>query len=77
MTEVFTLDARNLMCPEPILEAQAAIADLAPGTSMVVLATDLAAPIDFEVWCQQKGHRYLGSSNSEDWLEIRLIKKSA
>jgi tRNA 2-thiouridine synthesizing protein A len=77
MSEVFTLDARDLMCPEPILKAQSAIGDLAPGSSMIVLATDLAAPIDFEVWCQQKGHRYMGSSDTGEWLVIRLKKNSA
>lgn len=70
------LDARGMVCPEPILEAEKSIKELAPGDIMLVLATDPAAPIDFEVWCLHRGHRYLGSEESGEWLEIKLEKSS-
>ena len=41
-----TLDARGLACPLPLVKARAALADLAPGDVLVVLATDPEAPID-------------------------------
>ena len=68
------LDARGLMCPEPILKAEIAVRALTAGTELLVLATDQASPIDFEVWCLQKGHCYLGCEDSGQWLEIRIRK---
>ena len=40
------VDARGLLCPLPLLRARAALATLAPGEHLVVLATDPEAPID-------------------------------
>ena len=73
---VVTLDTRGLMCPEPILKAESAIGEIDAGSELLVLATDPAAPIDFEVWCQHKGHHYIGSENTGQWLEISLRKKT-
>jgi tRNA 2-thiouridine synthesizing protein A len=41
-----TLDARGLNCPLPLIKARAALAGLAAGDVLVVLATDPEAPID-------------------------------
>ena len=71
------LDTRGLMCPEPVNRAAAAVEKLSAGAEMLVLATDPVAPIDFEVWCQHAGLRYLGCKDSGDWLEIRIQKKPA
>jgi tRNA 2-thiouridine synthesizing protein A len=40
------LDARGLLCPLPALKARRALAALAPGEVLVVLATDPEAPVD-------------------------------
>jgi tRNA 2-thiouridine synthesizing protein A len=40
------LDARGLLCPIPALKARRALAALAPGEVLVVLATDPEAPVD-------------------------------
>ena len=40
------LDARGLACPLPAIKARRALADLAPGETLVVLATDPEAPVD-------------------------------
>lgn len=40
------LDARGLLCPLPALKARRALAELAPGETLVVLATDPEAPVD-------------------------------
>jgi tRNA 2-thiouridine synthesizing protein A len=68
------LDARGLVCPEPIHEAERAIRALPPGACLKVLATDLAAPIDFEAWCFHQGHRYAGALERTDCLEIKVFK---
>lgn len=72
-----TLDARGMVCPEPIREAEQAIRRLAPGSRLKVLATDPAAPIDFEAWCFHRGHEYQGVSEVNAWLEIVVVKGSA
>ncbi|MBT8061177.1 MAG: sulfurtransferase TusA family protein [Xanthomonadales bacterium] len=66
------LDARGLMCPEPIRLAELASRKLADNDVLEVLATDLAAPIDFEAWAMGKGHSYLGDWSHESWLVIRV-----
>jgi len=66
------LDTRGLMCPEPIRLAQLASRELADGQMLEVLATDMAAPIDFEAWCAGQGHRYVGDHSEQTWLVIRV-----
>ena len=43
-----TLDLRGLKCPLPALMAKKALAKLAPGTALVVLADDPMAVVDAE-----------------------------
>ncbi len=40
------VDARGLACPLPTIKARAALAQLAEGDTLVVLATDPEAPVD-------------------------------
>lgn len=68
------LDTRGMMCPEPISEAALALRTLAPGETLLVLATDPAAPIDFEAWCMRRRHDFLSCNEVENGWEIRLRK---
>ena len=70
------LDARGLMCPEPIRKAECFVRELTPGATITVLATDPASAIDFEAWCRQRGHVYHRCEDSGQWLEITIQKKS-
>ena len=69
-----TLDARGLMCPEPIKIAEQQLRQMDAGSLLKVQATDAASPIDFEVYCLQKGHQYLNCTDTGEWLEISLKK---
>ena len=40
------LDVRGLRCPIPLIRAREALPALAPGDTLVVLATDPEAPVD-------------------------------
>ena len=71
-TSIVELDARGLMCPEPIALAQSRIAGLRPGEVLRVLTTDPAAPIDFEVWCLRRGHRFIACVATPEGHEISL-----
>jgi len=50
------LDARGLNCPMPILKAQRALREIAPGDVLRVLATDPVSVEDFPDFCRSRGH---------------------
>ncbi|MBF0143192.1 MAG: sulfurtransferase TusA family protein [Magnetococcales bacterium] len=50
------VDARNLLCPMPILRAEAAIAEMAPGEILALLATDPGLERDLPAWCRVNHH---------------------
>jgi len=50
-----TLDARGLKCPLPVLKARRALKALPPGEALEVLATDPAAPKDFQAFAREAG----------------------
>lgn len=50
------LDCRGLKCPLPVLKLEKRIEAVAPGTTLVVLATDPMAKIDIPLYCRQRGH---------------------
>ena len=50
-----TLDVRGLACPLPAVKARRALAGVAPGSALVVLATDPEAPIDLAALAADAG----------------------
>lgn len=50
------VDARGLKCPLPVLRMEKALAALAPGAALAVLATDPMAKVDIPLFCTQQGH---------------------
>jgi tRNA 2-thiouridine synthesizing protein A len=70
---VTTVDARGLACPLPLTMAKRAMAALAPGEELLVLATDREAPIDLAAWAARDGHAY-SEARREGWTEHRLVK---
>ena len=65
------LDARGLLCPLPALKARRALAALAPGEELVVLATDPEAPVDVGAL----GRPRRGRARGGVW-RITLVKDS-
>ncbi len=57
MAVIVDVDARGLSCPAPVLAARAALAALAPGARIRVLADDPLSPVDLAAWCARAGHR--------------------
>ena len=68
------LDLRGLNCPLPILRTKKALATVATGTVLRVLATDPGAPADFEQFCRQTGNILL-ESIAEDSLYVLLVRR--
>ena len=56
------LDTSGLTCPIPILEAKKALAGMVKGARLEVVATDPAAPKDFEAFCRATGNTLIASS---------------
>lgn len=50
------VDARGLNCPLPILRAKKALAELASGDILHVVATDPSSMRDFQAFCRQTGN---------------------
>ena len=70
-----TVDARGLLCPEPLVLCKQALDELEAGATVHVIATDPHAEIDFEVFTRRTSHRLVESA----WLDERyhvLIRKA-
>lgn len=65
------LDARNLLCPLPVIRTQDAIAGLAPGDELLVHCTDPGALHDIPTWCRINGHQVLATEQQD--RDIRIL----
>ena len=74
MTQDFDveIDARDLLCPLPVLRARKKLAAMTPGQVLRVLATDAASIIDMPHFCTQSGHSYLGCDDQDGALAHRI-----
>ena len=52
-----TLDARNSLCPMPVIKTQNKIYQLAAGDILEVTSTDPGALNDIPAWCRINVHR--------------------
>jgi tRNA 2-thiouridine synthesizing protein A len=69
------LDVRGLNCPLPILRAKKALADLASGQVLRVLATDPGAVKDFQAFAKQTGNPLLSHAEEEKVFTFYMQKK--
>lgn len=65
MTPDHDLDARDLLCPLPVLKARKRLAAMRSGQVLRVVTTDPMALIDLPHFCAQSGHDYLGASDAQ------------
>lgn len=68
----FVLDARQLLCPLPVIRAQNRIAELSPGDTLEVQATDPGALHDIPAWCRVHGHEVLETRQEGHEIVVRL-----
>ena len=54
-----TLDARNILCPLPVIRTQDAIADLAADDVLHISCTDPGVINDIPTWCRINGHEVI------------------
>lgn len=68
----FVLDARYLLCPMPVIRTQNRIAELAPGDTLEVQATDPGALHDIPAWCRIHGHEVLSVSREASEVSVTV-----
>jgi tRNA 2-thiouridine synthesizing protein A len=59
------LDTRGLNCPLPILKAKKALADMASGDVLKVVATDPGSVRDFQAFARQTGNELVEQNSGE------------
>ncbi|MEZ5834407.1 MAG: sulfurtransferase TusA family protein [Geminicoccaceae bacterium] len=69
------MDARGLSCPIPLLKARQALMLIASGERITVIATDPAAPADFEAFCEESGHELIETAEAAGLYCITVQKK--
>ena len=52
----YELDARNTLCPMPVIKTQNKVNELQPGDTLTVTCTDPGALNDIPAWCRINGH---------------------
>ena len=69
------LDARGLNCPLPILKAKKALAEMASGEVLRVLATDPGSVRDFQAFARQTGNTLVGQSENNQEFTFFMKRK--
>jgi tRNA 2-thiouridine synthesizing protein A len=67
-----TLDARNLLCPMPVIRLQNTAKTLADGDILKVICTDPGALNDIPAWCRINGHSVLETQKDDKELIITI-----
>ena len=65
-----TLEARNTLCPMPVIKTQNKIAELQPGDILEVTCTDPGALNDIPAWCRINGHIVKETRENDDEVVI-------
>jgi len=64
------VDARNLLCPMPVIRTQDAVVKLQPGDLLRVLCTDPGVLHDIPAWCRVHGHEVCDIEEHEHEITI-------
>ena len=68
----YRLDARNMLCPLPVIKTQDRAAELEPGDTLEVICTDPGALNDIPAWCRINGHKVVGTAQSNEEVIVTL-----
>ena len=73
MSKEYTeLDARNLMCPLPVIRAQDKVNTMQAGERLKVICTDPGALNDIPAWCRINGHRVISTQNDDRMIAVLI-----
>ena len=73
--QLHRVDARGLACPMPIVKTAQAIAGMASGELLEVLATDAGSVKDFAAWSKTTGHALVEQSEEGGVYRFVLRRK--
>ena len=62
----YTLDARRMLCPMPVIKTQDKVIELQAGDQLTVICTDPGALNDIPAWCRINGHKVLETKEQDD-----------
>ncbi len=69
------LDAKGLMCPEPVMMLHVKVKEMASGQVLRILATDPSTTRDIRKFCSFLGFEFLSQAEDEKGVFEYLIKK--
>ncbi|WP_026193649.1 sulfurtransferase TusA [Teredinibacter turnerae] len=69
-----SIDARGLLCPEPVMMLHNAVRDAAPGDVIEVLATDPSTQRDITRFCEFLSHELVAVAQQDDEYRF-LVRK--
>jgi tRNA 2-thiouridine synthesizing protein A len=68
----YQLDARQLLCPMPVIRVQNRVQELQPDDVLEVVCTDPGAANDVPAWCRINGHRVLDVQRDNNEITITI-----
>ena len=75
ITEDQLVDARDLMCPMPVMAATRAMRRLIPGQVLKVMATDRGSLADIPAWAEENGNELL-ESGEDGGVFVFYVRKA-
>ena len=68
----YTLDARNSLCPMPVIKTQNKVAELQAGDTLEVTCTDPGVLNDIPAWCRINGHSVIETQEKNEEVIITV-----
>ena len=68
----YSLDARRLLCPLPVIRVQDRVAELHAGDRLEVICTDPGALNDIPAWCRINGHEVIEAREDGDEVVVTV-----
>ena len=68
------LDARGLVCPEPLMLVRKAVREMQPGEVLYVVATDPSTERDLNNFCRFMGHSMQKTERADHELRFWIQK---
>ena len=69
----YELDARNSLCPMPVIKTQNKVAELMSGDTLHVVCTDPGALSDIPAWCRINGHTVINTEEDGDEVSVTIL----
>ena len=66
----YTLDARRMLCPMPVIRTQDKVNELSAGDQLTVTCSDPGALNDIPAWCRINGHKVVETKEVDDEVII-------